>query len=187
MRGVALNCGAARGEASRGVALFSPASPRRAAGVGSDLCFVDRERWVSEALRGRAMRCDAPRCGALRSAAVRCGALRSAGSRPSPRRAGRVVEGSCSWNSQAMGERGEAMRCKATMSGAAVPGLDHVGLTELRTVLIVDRKRWVSGAKRCEAAQRNAGRSEAMRSGAQRWFPRLQHEGLPRLWRVLDR
>ena len=136
--------------------------------------IVDRQRWVSDAKRRDAQRCTASRCSAIVS-------------RPSPRRAGRVEEGSCSWNSQAMGERGEAMRCKATMSGAAVPGLDHVGLTELRTVLIVDRKRWVSGAKRCEAAQRNAGRSEAMRSGAQRWFPRLQHEGLPRVWRVLVR
>ncbi len=83
--------------------------------------------------------------------------------------------------------RGDAVRCIEMRGGAPVPDLHREGLVELRTVLIVDRQRWVSGAKRCEAAQRNAGRSEAMRSGAQRWFPRLQHEGLPRVWRVLVR
>ena len=52
-------------------------------------------------------------------------------------------------------ETSKAMRGKAMRW---VPDLHHEGLVELRTVLIVDRQRWVSEARRCVAMRGVAAR-----------------------------
>ena len=76
-------------------------------------------------------------------------------------------------------ETSKAMRGKAMRW---VPDLHHEGLVELRTVLIVDRQRWVCGATRCAEL-----RSKDTRGVGTRRCHQLHHEGLLMVGTVLNR
>jgi len=86
------------------------------------ILFVDRERLLSAAWRGAAWQCAAGRSVASFSQA-------------SARRLAQVVEGSCSWNPQAIGERGAGSQGDAGHGAAwrRFPGLHHEGLTRVGT------------------------------------------------------